>query len=153
MNTPYFNAPDKIFVLEKEALTWIGTPFADHAAVKRGGVDCVHLIAMIYVATGFMKNFIPPKYALGEGNHRRESKLLEWFKGRPDFSQHDGAEAPFAGDTLCFNMGLSEYHVGLMLQNGRFLHAFPKRLVMQSNLRESFYTKRITTIFRPLHLP
>lgn len=152
--TAYFNSPDKILVLEKEAIQWVGTPFAAHQSVKRGGVDCVRLVAALYIATGFLREFNPPRYAMGEGNHRHNSKLLEWFDGRTDFERHELAEGmPMPGDTLCFNMSLSGHHAGIMLQDGWFLHALPSRFVLRSDLRESLYRRKIIAIFRPLNLP
>jgi len=39
-----------------------------------------------------------------------------------------------------------------MLTDGKFMHALAGREVIESDLRESFYTANITAIFRPLEV-
>ena len=47
-----------------EAKTWIGTPYCDHAGVKRAGVDCAFYPTRVYQAVGLIpKEYIPPKYS------------------------------------------------------------------------------------------
>ena len=151
---PYFSTVNRIAGLGAEARAWIGTPFAAKAMVKGAGADCVGLVAGIYMATGFMKSFTPGLYALDEGVNAAESKLLAWFVGRLDF-ESVGAEVTrlSPGDAIIFRIGgRVEYHAGLMLANGDFIHVLPKRAAIISNLRESFYRRRITAIFRPLEV-
>lgn len=158
----FFSTAERIAQLEAEARSWVGTPFAPHAAVKGAGVDCVHLVAAIYQAVGALKDFSPPNYALDEGSHLKASKVFKWFEGRRDFEQvwhrppvcelPDIATLVLPGDTLCFRFGPVEHHAGLMLTAGNFLHALPGRVATISNLRESFYRCRITAIYRPMEV-
>lgn len=160
--TPFFSTPESVKALDLEARGWEGTPFAPHAIVKHGGVDCVGLVAGIYLALGVIKKFEPGKYTLDEGQHGEESKVLKWFAGQPEFVRAilplaDGHLAPLApwvqpGDVICMKFANVEHHVGLMLDKGDFIHAVPSRRAQVSNLRESYYSDRITALFRPQKL-
>jgi cell wall-associated NlpC family hydrolase len=150
---PFFDSTEKVALLELEANQWIGTPFVKGAMVRGAGADCVHLIAGIYRMCGFLKDFTPGRYALDEGQHLVNSKVLAWFAARKDFERIPTDRVDLlAGDTLCFHLGRVEHHVGLMLTNGNFIHALPSRMAMISNLRESFYGARITAVFRPMEV-
>jgi len=153
----FFSNPDRLNQLEHEARSWIGTPFAAHAMVKGAGADCVHLVAGVYIARGALKSFDPGTYSLDEGSHLKVSKIEQWFNGRPEFALVGRGTpcAPLAGDTLIFNLARVGHHVGLMLAGGDFLHVFAERgrFVLISNLRESFYARRIAAIYRPMEVP
>ncbi len=153
---PFFSTPESLAALDKAARSWIGTPFAPHAMAKGAGADCVHVVAAIYIDLGVLKSFDPGNYALDEGSHLKASKVEQWFNGRPEFGLvgRDTPCAPQPGDTLVFNLARVGHHVGLMLSAGDFLHVFAqqRRPVMTSNLRESFYARRIAAIYRPLEV-
>lgn len=150
---PFFNTPQRIAALDKEARTWLGTPFVPRAMIKGAGADCVHLVAGIYLAVGFLKSFESGKYALDEGN-AKNSKLAAWFVGREDFVGVQALACPLPGDSLLFKLGgRVEFHAGLMLDHGDFVHVLPGRVTIVSNLRESFYRRRIVSIHRPMEVP
>jgi cell wall-associated NlpC family hydrolase len=138
--------------LNAAALPWLDTPFAAYARVKGAGVDCVNLVAAIYVECGALAEFNPPRYCLDAGVHTKDSQLMAWLDGSPKFWRvvmpRDGAVR--AGDTLCFNLGLSEHHVALMLDANKLIHVLPRRRVIISSLDESYYSKRITAVYRPI---
>jgi len=148
---PFFNSPERLAALGAVAQSWLDTPFAPHAMVKGAGVDCVHLVAAIYLHCGVLSEFRPPRYSLDAGHHNKDSQLLAWLNDSPRF-----ASVPFdpasvlPGDTLTFNLGLSEHHVGLMLDGQRFIHVLPRRRVIISSLAESYYRRRVTSVFRPV---
>jgi cell wall-associated NlpC family hydrolase len=151
--TPYFDTPEKIATLDAEARSWAGTPFVGHAMVKGAGVDCVHLVAGIYITAGVLTEFDPGRYSLDEGSHLAVSKVLAWLRGQPQFvpvGKFPFAEADLQpGDAVCFRMARTEHHVGLVLTGDDIIHALPGRVVTVSNLRESFYRSHITAVFRP----
>jgi cell wall-associated NlpC family hydrolase len=149
----FFQTPERIAALDKEARSWTGTPFASHAMIKGAGVDCVHLVAGVYLAVGVLKEFDSGKYALDEGVHAGESKLIHWFDNRADFVGVQASACPTPGDSLIFRLGgRVEYHAGLMLDRGDFLNVLPGRFTIVSNLRESFYRRRITAVYRPMEV-
>ena len=145
----YFDSDERRLSLRFHAAEWLGTPFAPHAMVRRAGTDCVHLVAAIYIATDFLTEFAPPAYALDSGAHAKKSQLTAWLDAHPAFLKLDARSTPQPGDTLCFNMGLSEHHVGLMLDGSQFIHVLPRRFVLLSSLTEAYYARRIASIYRP----
>lgn len=133
----------------KAALPWCGTPFVKYASVKGAGVDCVHLVAAILQEVGALPKFEWPKYALDSGVHSRSSALLAWLDSCPSFGRQPTTDI-MAGDVICFNLGLSEHHIGLMLDACRFVHTLPMRRVIVSSLAESFYSRKLTVMYRPM---
>ncbi|MDR3458016.1 MAG: NlpC/P60 family protein [Verrucomicrobiae bacterium] len=150
MSKPFFNTPESIRLLDMEAHDWVGTPFAPRGRLKHVGVDCVGLVAGIYVAMGVIKKFEPGPYALDEGQHAKTSKVEAWFSGRREFEKCSAGVPPAPGDTLIFNLARVGHHVGLVLENRDVIHAMYRRIAMVSSLDESFYASAIVGIYRPL---
>ncbi len=128
--TPFFNTPDRIAALDREAKTWLGTPFFAHSCAKGpdGGVDCVHLVQDILTACGAMERQVLPSFPMDWGDHRSESAVLGVFTGDRYFVEHFVAlpfpETPAEpGDILCFKTGACVHHIGLTLSGGHFIHA------------------------------
>jgi len=151
MKVPFYTSETSHRSLRFHAAQLLGTPFAKSSMVPNGGIDCIHVNAFCYLKTGFMKEFHPPNYALDAGVHRKKSQLLEWLDSSLEF-ERVGNEKPRAGDTICFNMGLSEHHVGLMLDDKEFVHVLPERYVIMSSLNEPYYARHVTAIYRPVVL-
>jgi cell wall-associated NlpC family hydrolase len=150
----FYATEERILSLRFHAGEMVDTPFAHNAMVPGAGVDCVHVNAWAYLKSGFLKSFNPPRYALDSGLHARESQLLAWFYGHREFlSLEDGQpllSKVLCGDSICFNLGLSEHHVGLMLDDKKFVHVLPHRRVIVSSLEERYYARRITAVYRPI---
>lgn len=148
---PFFNSTERFKSLFLEAEDWCGTPFVPHGAIKHVGADCVGLVAGIYLALGALKEFQPGSYSMDEGGHLENSKVLAWLNARREFVKVSGEDAFLLqpGDTICFHLGRVEHHVGLFLGEGKFIHALPQRFAMITDLRNSYYSRRITAIYRP----
>lgn len=55
----------------EEALTWIRTPYVDHAGIKHVGVDCAFFPIRILQAVGIIPaDFEPPKYSPQQWMHK-----------------------------------------------------------------------------------
>ena len=153
MNTAgndFYNTPEKVQALRFHAGELVDTPFAAHQMVPGAGIDCIHVNAWCYLKTGLLQSFMPPEYSLDGGRHARESKLLKWLNEDPRFKR--AAEPLQAGDTVCFNMGLTEHHVGLAIDGKRFVHClfFGPRRVVVSSFEEPYYRHRLSKIYRPV---
>lgn len=133
--------------LDIEAASWIGTPFLAHGTIKGAGVDCVHLAAGIYQATGILKDFRPPAYDVAEGIHIENSKVLDYIRGRgwPEVAVQDIQP----GDLLTFRMGRSVHHVGVVINSRQFIHARPDRGVRYGSITDPTWAKRLVHVFRP----
>lgn len=146
--TGYFDDAHQQERLLYHAGKWIGTPFVAHAGVLGCGVDCVNLVAQVYVSCGFLKEFRPPAYSMDGGKHNPKSQLVEWIEHSGKFAKVDH---PQSGDTLCFLWrGQSEHHAGLMLHGDQFMHVIQNRKVMVGSLKDRTYSQMLKAIYRPL---
>ena len=148
--TPVFQSAERQAALLAEARSWLGTPFVPRGNLKGAGVDCVHLPAEIYRALGVLPGYAFPDYQLDSGSHAAESLVTGWLDGRPDFLPLAPVEACLAGDLLAFRIGKVVHHVGLLLQGSRFIHCLRHRGVLESDLRDPTYAKRLVRVYRPL---
>jgi cell wall-associated NlpC family hydrolase len=157
---PFYSGDWIVQRLCADAAGWVGTPFAAHSQVRGAGVDCIHLCAALYEATGFLDGFKPPAYAIDAGNHNAESQILEWLatnrQFRPVFARD--ADQPAAadllqpGDLLLFRIAAVEHHCGVLLGRKRFIHARAgvHSTVTIDSLTDPIYRRCLTFAFRPL---
>jgi cell wall-associated NlpC family hydrolase len=153
---PYFGTEERIKALRFHAAELVDTPFAAHAMVPGVGIDCVHVNAWCYLKTRLLTTFAPPQYQLDEGQHAEESKLIKWLRGAKEFRELDALSpgqwiAP--GDTICFDVGKSEFHVGLMLDRQHFIHVLAMhrgRVIISNIVTEVYYARRLRSVFRPI---
>ncbi|HEY1170228.1 MAG TPA: NlpC/P60 family protein [Verrucomicrobiae bacterium] len=132
------------------AQEWFGTPFVPHAQVAGVGVDCVQLAAALYQGTGLLREFKPGKYTMDGGQHNDGSRVTSWLEASPHFAK---AEAPWqVGDLLCFRMGRSVHHVGVVLTDRTFVHVYQGYTVGESWIDDSTWRKRLTLVFRPVEI-
>lgn len=104
-----------------EALSWVGTPFHDHAGVKGAGVDCLHIIWRIAQARGYIPlNEDPPRYKPQWFLHRGEKLFLEGLE------KHGATqiEAPLPGDFAMYNFGRHAAHGAIIIDGNSMVHAY-----------------------------
>lgn len=144
----FFAEESRRRALEWEANSWVGTPFHQHATLKGVGVDCVHLAAAIYIATGFLDRFEPGHYNMDGGENGDEDRVIDWVEKSGRFARQPAG--PLIGDLLCFRNGRWPYHVGVMISERQFVHACAHHQVMVSNIDDTTYAKRLLAIYRPM---
>lgn len=149
MRLPYFATIASQHAVVLEAHTWIGTPFVPHGRSKGHGVDCVSLLAEIYIATGFLSDWKQPTYFVGAGQHLQNSVLEDWLVKSGWFDALPSNARTIPGDLLTFALGRVDHHVGLKLDGTRFIHAHPQAGVIAADLRDPTFGKRLRTIWRP----
>lgn len=151
---PFFSEAGRLARLETEAGRWIGTPFSPHAAVCGAGVDCVNLAARLLVACGHSASYDFPRYAMDGGKHNRTSQLTDYLDSRSDFMNVSALPefglSPVPGDVLCFKLGRSSHHCGLMLGGNKFIHALYGRKVAIANLSDRTFARSLFAIYRPI---
>jgi len=139
--------------LLQEVASWIGTPFHDHAGIKGAGVDCVHLALRIYQATGFLpEGLVFPDYTLDGGHHQTESKVIAFVEGLGRFAAQSVKPATAdwcPGDLLGFTIGKVVHHVGVAVDNLRFVHVLQSNRVAFSSVLDSTWIKRLACKYRP----
>lgn len=101
---------------------WYGVPYK-YAGKDKNGIDCSGLASTLYNHV-YHKTISPSTKALvGEVKKIKESDLKE-------------------GDLVFFNTnGKSISHVGVYLQNNKFVHASTKKGVMISDMNEPYFQK------------
>jgi NlpC/P60 family putative phage cell wall peptidase len=116
--------PDEIFAeraaIVAEALSWIGTPFHDHAGVKGAGCDCLHLVWRVAQARGFAPAGDPPAYKPQWFQHRGEPLFLQ---GLIEYGAHQVAK-PFPGDFAMYNFGRHAAHAAIIIDGRSMVHAY-----------------------------
>lgn len=118
-----------------EALTWIGTPFVNCAAVKgpNGAVDCAGLLWRAAIDSGLLPEFALAKYSPSWMKHQSEEKFLDVL-----FSV--GArevEEPRVGDVLVFQVARTFAHGAILINSTQIVHAYAAvGLVLVSDLSE-----------------
>ena len=75
-------------LIEKIALTWIGTPYHHHSGIKGVGCDCVHLLIKVYVEAGLMEDYdpgyYPPQFFMHSDEERFLKKVLGYSREIPE---------------------------------------------------------------------
>jgi cell wall-associated NlpC family hydrolase len=83
------------------------------------------------------------------GDHRGESQVLHWLEGSSRFKCL-GDEGRQPGDVLCFRLGRVPHHVGLLIAGNHFVHAIRNYGVIESQLDDPTFGKRLVAAYRPI---
>lgn len=112
----------------REALSWLGTPYAHHGRLKGVGVDCLMLLAEVYERTGFAAHVEPGVYPHDWHLHRDEER---YSQGLASYLRQLGeGEQPGLGDIGLFRFGRTFSHSGIVVEPGpqpQLIHAFNGR--------------------------
>jgi cell wall-associated NlpC family hydrolase len=133
----------------QEAITWIKTPYVDHAGIKGRGVDCAFLPIKILQAVGIIPaDFVPPKYSpqqwLCAGEDTTYLDTLMKFAKR---EITDPKEAK-PGDLALYMLHKSWTHGAFILSWPHMLiHPIKVRGVIGSQADEGMLWKRPRRIF------
>ncbi len=149
MTPSFYDTPEKQARLAEVARRWLGTPFHPHACVVHAGVDCVNLLGAIFTESGALDGWEFPAYTMDGGDHRGESQVIHWLDGNSRFKCLDD-EARQPGDVLCFRLGRVPHHVGLLIAGNRFVHAIRNYGVIESQLDDPTFGKRLVATYRPI---
>ena len=147
----FFDTPAKQARLVAVARRWIGTPFHPHARIRGVGVDCVHLLGAIYQEVGLLTVYQFTGYAMDGGQHQATSQVTDWLDAHPNFQRMTRIEDDLLpGDLVCFRMGRVPHHVGILLNPLRFIHAVRPAGVIESQMTDPTYAKRLAALYRPV---
>jgi cell wall-associated NlpC family hydrolase len=111
---------------------WIGTPYK-YAGDSKKGIDCSHFVCKL------MHN----EYMFSENFYLTSTQL---YQQGAKINLKNAKE----GDIVCFsiNQNSKVSHVGVYLQNNKFVHASTSKGVIISSLDEAYYQKRFLDIVR-----
>lgn len=109
----------------EEAMTWIGTPYKYAGTEKGKGTDCSGMVLRVYETAAGIK--LPR-------NSRKQAEYCKKLK----------KDKVKAGDLVFFATGKDRKaisHVGIMLDDARFIHASTKKGVIVSEVTTPYYER------------
>lgn len=163
---PYFQEPrseeDNLrLAICKEALSWIPTPYHDHAGIKHVGCDCAFYPCRVYQSVGLIdKKLALPAYSpqqwlnspsqIDKMHLRHEDKTyLNVVEGL--FREIDLIEI-LPGDLMLTQVAASWTHGAIIIDWPKVIHSIVGKGVIKSDaLREGFWAtapRRFFTIVR-----
>ena len=103
----------------KEALTWLGTPWAHRARVKHAGVDCGQLLVGVFEAAGLVSGIELPEYSEQFMLHRD----AEWLLGIVERFAVRVEREPKPADVILYRYGRCLSHAAIVTAWPQVLHA------------------------------
>jgi NlpC/P60 family putative phage cell wall peptidase len=114
------------------ARSWLGTPYLHQASVKGQGADCLGLVRGVWRELYGAEPEIAPPYT-PDWNERRHARGEEPLL---DAARRNlrAVLRPRAGDVLVFRIVAAgpAKHCGILTEEGRFIHAYAGRCVLES---------------------
>ena len=104
-----------------EAMTWIGTPYHHQACVKGAGVDCAMLIVGVARNIGLEVLNIPTNYSPQWHIHQDDPWLIRVIESYG--CKQVPIEETKPGHIICFKVGRTFGHLGIMVDDTTFIHA------------------------------
>lgn len=128
-----------------EARSWIGTPYRHQGSRKGVGCDCLGLVRGIWRALYGTEPEAPDAYAADWAEAGTGDPLLEAARRH---CVELGWEDRAAGDILAFRWRphLPIKHLGILIDGGRFIHAYQGSAVVASPLVPQ-WRSRIAGVF------
>jgi hypothetical protein len=160
----YFNSPERIARLQREAESWFETPFRDGigSRAKRGtACDCVSFVAAVLQACGAIGHVPWPKcYVSMTGGPEMLEVLIDTLSHIPRLRRIQSVSSaidspssilnprsPHPGDILVGSTGRSRHHIALYLGENRLLHCWAGQ-VQEGNLKDPMLMKHLHSIWR-----
>ena len=115
-----------------------------HRGASRRGCDCTGLVIGILRELGYLKEYVIRKYPQDWNLHAMaDNYILE------ELSKFAVAvESPEIGDLVLFYFGKCVAHVGIVIENGLFIHCYRKSRCKTSKLHKSQWTNRVFGYYR-----
>jgi NlpC/P60 family putative phage cell wall peptidase len=126
---------------------WIGTPWAHRASLRGAGADCLGLVRGVWRALYGRQAAPPPVYA-DDWAAGGDANLLEAALAR-----HLGPvtlDEAQPGDVMLFRlMGSVASHCGVLSREGRMIHAYATRGVVETPLGPWWMRRRVAAFRFP----
>lgn len=104
----------------KEAMSWLGTPYAHAADIKGAGVDCGMILVRVYADLCGLGNYDPRPYPIDWHLHRDGERYLEEILPHA----HEIFTDPLPGDILLYRYGRTYSHSAIVIDYPTVIHAF-----------------------------
>ena len=117
----------------------------EHRGTTRNGCDCTGLIIGALREMDYLRDYKLRNYPLDWNLHAKADDYITEEVER--FA--DKVEEPYMGDLVLFYFGKCIAHVGVIIENGLFIHCHQAaRKCTASSLWNSQWTKRISGFYR-----
>jgi cell wall-associated NlpC family hydrolase len=165
----YFKSAERIARFQREAASWLGTPFRDGIGprAKRGtACDCVSYVAAVLQACGAIGPVPWPKcYVSMTGGPEMLDILIGTLSGVPRLARiedsgwkMDDGKIHFQssilnplriapGDILVGSTGRSRHHIALYVGDNRLLHCWSGE-VREGNIKDPALIKHLHSVWR-----
>lgn len=140
---------ERVALLEAEADSWRGTPFAANSASKGRGVSCQNLAASLYQACGYPVPLDVPDVPVAHARFSTASFVTAYFDARADFVPVPVSGPLLPGDVLGFAIGRCVHHLGVLLRHGQFIHVLDGTGAMVATLADATWFSRLENVWRP----
>jgi cell wall-associated NlpC family hydrolase len=128
------------------AKQWIGVKY-EHCGTTRNGCDCTGLLIGIFKELGYFKDYVLRKYPKDWNLHAKADDYIteEIIKIADEIKQIKSEP----GDIVTFYFGKCIAHIGIIIENGLFVHChMGSGKCIVSRLKSSQWTKRIAGFYR-----
>jgi len=144
----YFDDVRKQDILYKELQEWIGTPYKHRCMVKGKGVDCIHLVAGVFININAINSKLKyPEYDPDWHLHNSRELLYEYIHKNINVKDIYKTDTLNNGDILLYKFGKASAHAGLYF-DGYVYHSVLGLKVFKSVLKDSLWYSRLTYILR-----
>lgn len=129
-----------------EAWRWLGTPYRHQASLKGVGCDCLGLVRGVWRAVVGPEPEVAPPYTRDWAESGDGDRLAAAASRHFQLIAADDAEP---GDVLLFRWrtGVPAKHLGILVEDGRFLHAHEHAAVAPAPLA-GWWRARVAGAFR-----
>ena len=126
------------------ARLWLGTPYVHQMSVRGAGCDCLGLVRGVWRSVLGPEPELPPAYSMDWSEASGQERL--WQAALRHLKRAEGGEA--AGQVLLFRMRANAVakHLGIATGEGRFIHAYSGRGVVESALTNA-WARRVVARF------
>lgn len=131
-----------------EAKLWLGTPYHHQMSLRGVGCDCLGLVRGIWRALYGTEPELPPAYSPDWGEASGRETLYE--AAARNLVEIPKTEAQ-PGDVLLFRMqrGAPAKHAGVLIEDGRFIHAYSGRSVARHAYSSWWQEKQVAAFTWP----
>jgi cell wall-associated NlpC family hydrolase len=108
--------------LVQEALTWIGTPYANSGRIKGVGVNCAQFLYAVAKASVLPDAPEPRTFTAQLCYHTKEERIAEYIKS---YGAHEIEESEVGpGDIVLYKIGQAHGHAAIVIDwPSRMIHA------------------------------
>lgn len=167
----WYDTPERLGRLQLAADSWLGTPWGQNSRVKGpgGGVSCQTLTGALHIEAGLLEEFDIPAAPMNWALHNKESLVVPYMRGRPEFAEiwtfrdpPKGEEKDWAGyakigsprllpgDVLGIKVQGCVHHMATVVDRFEVLEAWMSEKVVRTPFNQRLYLRNLRHVWRPV---